>query len=107
MHPRAGTISVRSADRATRPRGCSEDAPKTEKVLLPVVADLHYHGIQALSQIDRSSPELPHYDYVVSTQQVWRDLIGYHTGYGDIRELLDKIDDRYAIVTACDEFTLR
>jgi tetratricopeptide (TPR) repeat protein len=84
-----------------------DDAPKTEKELLPVVADLHYRGIVAMSQVDKSSPELPDYDRVIATRQVWRDLIGYHTRYGDIRELLEKVDDRYAIVTAGDEITLQ
>jgi|SRR5579883_1612420 len=84
-----------------------DDAPKTEKELLPVVADLHFRGILAMSQVDRSSPELPDYDRIISTRQVWRDLIGFHTRYGDIRELIQKIDDRYAIVTAGDEITLR
>jgi hypothetical protein len=87
-------------------RGC-DDAPKTERELSPVVADLHFRGILAMSQVNKSSPELPDYDRVISTRQVWRDLIGYHTRYGDIRELLEKIDDRYAIVTAGDEITLK
>ncbi|MBN9120171.1 MAG: VCBS repeat-containing protein [Planctomycetes bacterium] len=84
-----------------------DDAPRSEKELLPLVADLHFRGILAMSQADKSSPELPDYDRVVSTRQVWRDLIGYHTRYGDVRELLEKIDDRYAIVTAGDEITLK
>jgi hypothetical protein len=50
---------------------------------------------------------LPDYDRVVSTRQVWRDLIGYHTRFGDVRELLERVDDRYAILTAGDELTLR
>jgi hypothetical protein len=78
-----------------------------EKELLPTVADLHFRGILAMSQVDRSSPELPDYDRVVSTRQVWRDLIGYHTRFGDVRELLERVDDRYAILTAGDELTLR
>lgn len=84
-----------------------EDAPKTEKELLPGVADLHFRGIVAMSQANKSSPELPDYDRVVSTRQVWRDLIGYHTRFGDIRELVEKVDDRYAILTAGDEVTLK
>jgi hypothetical protein len=84
-----------------------DDAPKVEKELTPVVADLHFRGILAMSQADKSSPELPDYDRVIAKRGTWRDLIGYHTRYGDIRELLEKIDDRYAIVTAGDEITLR
>ncbi len=83
------------------------DAPRNEKVLLPVVADLHFRGILDMTQADKSSPELPHYDRLVSRKQVWRDLIGYHTRYGDVRELTEKVDDRYVIVTAGDEITLQ
>ncbi len=42
-----------------------------------------------------------------SKSQVWRDLIGYCTRYGDVRELLEKIDDRYVIMNAGDEMALR
>jgi hypothetical protein len=42
-----------------------------------------------------------------NTSQKWRDLEGYYTRYGDIRELLSKVDDRYAIVCAGDEMRLR
>jgi hypothetical protein len=84
-----------------------DDAPRTEKELAPVVADLRFRGILAMTQADKSSPELPDYDRVISTRQVWRDLIGFHTRPGDIRELLEKIDDRYAILTAGDEIVLK
>jgi hypothetical protein len=39
--------------------------------------------------------------------QHWRDLEGYYTRYGDVRELLAKVDDRYAILNAGDEIALR
>jgi hypothetical protein len=60
-----------------------------------------------MTQANTSSPELPHYDRIVSHGQSWRDLIGFHTRYGDVRELLEQIDDRYAIVSAGDEIALR
>jgi len=78
-----------------------------EKELLPSVADLRFRGIVAMTQANKSSPELPHYDRVVTERQAWRDLIGYHTRFGDIRELLEKTDDRYAILTAGDEIVFR
>ena len=83
------------------------DAQPGETELLPTVADLRFRGIVAMSEANRSSPELPDYDRVVSQEQVWRDLIGYHTQFGDIRELLEKTDDRYAILTAGDEIVVR
>ena len=49
----------------------------------------------------------PDYDRVISRGQYWRDLIGYHTRFGDVRELLEQIDDRYAILCGGDEISLR
>jgi len=41
--------------------------------------------------------KVPNYSHMSSSKQVWRDLIGYYTRFGDVRELLQKIDDRYVI----------
>ncbi|MFL5341219.1 MAG: CRTAC1 family protein, partial [Gemmataceae bacterium] len=75
--------------------------------LLPGAAELHYLGIPAMEQANRSSPELPRYDKVETGPQHWRDLIGYHTRFGDVRELLAAVDDRYVIMNAGDEILLR
>src|SRR5205085_5418231 len=47
------------------------------------------------------------YYRIASTKQRWRDLVGYYTRYGDVRELLQRIDDRYVIVNSGDEMSLR
>jgi len=60
-----------------------------------------------MTQANDSSPELPHYDRVEAMEQGWRDLIGYYTRYGDVRELLAAVDDRYVIMNAGDEITMR
>ncbi len=73
----------------------------------PVSAELRYRGILEMTQKDASSPELPVYDKVVSKAQPWRDLTGYYTRFGDVRELLAKVDDRYVIANAGDEIALR
>jgi hypothetical protein len=39
--------------------------------------------------------------------QIWRDLEGYTTRPGDVRELLEKIDGRMVIANAGDELRLR
>ena len=70
-------------------------------------AELRYRGFSAFHAADASSPELPDYNTIASTGQIWRDLEGYVTRYGDIRELLDKIDGRMAITNAGDEVLLR
>lgn len=70
-------------------------------------AELRFRGIVAMSQANPSSPELPHYDRVVSLGQTWRDLTGFHTRFGDVQELLASIDDRYAILSAGDELVFQ
>lgn len=75
--------------------------------LAPAAADLHYRGYSVIHQANASSPEIPDYNHLLSTTQIWRDLSGYYTRYGDVRELLQNIDDRYVIMNAGDEMTLR
>jgi hypothetical protein len=69
-------------------------------------ADLHYRGFSVVSQRAPGSPERPVYT-LAGTAPRWRDLEGYHTRFGDVRELLTAVDDRYVIMNAGDEFTLR
>lgn len=66
-------------------------------------AELAFRGISKIEQVDESSPEQPVYSPVIGFTQRWRDLIGYYTRYGDVRELLAGIDDRYVIMKAGDE----
>jgi tetratricopeptide (TPR) repeat protein len=70
-------------------------------------AELRHRGFSVMTQANASSPEIPHYNELDNTSEKWRDLEGYYTRYGDIRELLDKVDDRYVIVCAGDEMRLR
>ena len=73
----------------------------------PAVADLHYRGYSVIDKPNDSSPEVPDYNRVAASKQIWRDLIGYYTRFGDVRVLLEKIDDRYVIMNAGDELSLR
>jgi Flp pilus assembly protein TadD len=82
------------------------DARLNVTQLSPSLADLHYRGYSQVSQANASSPELPDYKRIAATTQIWRDLEGYYTRYGDVRELLGGIDDRYVIMNAGDEITL-
>ncbi len=72
----------------------------------PTSAELRYRGVLEMSQKNVSSPEVPHYDKVIFHQR-WRDLTGYYTRFGDVRELLLKADDRYVIMNAGDEIAMR
>ena len=71
------------------------------------MADLHYRGYSVIDRPDAGAPEVPDYYQILGTKQRWRDLIGYYTRYGDVRELLQRIDDRYVIVDSGDELSLR
>jgi len=79
---------------------------KTQRLNLKQ-AELRYRGFSAIRAANDSSPELPSYDQIENTTQKWRDLEGYYTRHGDIRELLQQVDDRIVIVNAGDEMRLR
>jgi tetratricopeptide (TPR) repeat protein len=83
------------------------DAQVSTQTLDPNAADLHYRGYSVINRPDAGAPEIPDYDHMLGSKQRWRDLIGYYTRYGDVRELLKNIDDRYVIVNSGDEMSLR
>ena len=88
----------------------AQGAPGTQLktvTLNPNVADLHYRGYSVMHMPGAArAPEVPDYNQIEGTKQRWRDLIGYYTRYGDVRELVNKIDDRYVIVNSGDELSL-
>jgi Tfp pilus assembly protein PilF len=75
--------------------------------LSPQTAELRYRGFSVVHTADRSSPEVPQYQALEGTAPRWRDLIGYYTRFGDVRELLQAVDDRYVMMNAGDELILR
>ncbi len=74
--------------------------------LQPRVADLRYRGFSKTDHTKRDAPETPRYTELANVGQRWRDLIGYYTRFGDVRELLAAADDRYVIMNAGDELRL-
>jgi tetratricopeptide (TPR) repeat protein len=85
--------------------------------LQPDRADLRYRGfsettltrgagVDGLSQASREAPEEPIYGRLANVTQRWRDLAGYYTRLGDVRELVERVDDRYVIMNAGDELRL-
>lgn len=86
--------------------GLPQTPLKTQRLAL-AGADLRYRGFSATHQADESSPELPDYETVAVTHPIWRDLEGFYTRFGDVRPLLQAIDDRYVIMNAGDELALR
>jgi tetratricopeptide (TPR) repeat protein len=84
------------------------DTPLKTVTLDPNLADLHYRGYSVMNMpVGARAPEVPDYNQLEGTKQHWRDLIGYYTRYGDVRELINHIDDRYVIVNSGDELSLR
>ncbi len=75
--------------------------------LQPSTANLGYRGFSTIRQTDASSPEIPAYNRLSGTAPRWRDLAGFYTRYGDVRQLLAGIDDRYVIMNAGDEMSLQ
>ncbi len=82
------------------------DAPIKSLRLDPARADLAYRGFSVTRSEKRDEPEIPIYDRIANTVQRWRDLVGYYTKFGDVRELLAGVDDRYVIMNAGDELRL-
>jgi hypothetical protein len=68
-------------------------------------ADLRFRGYSVTGQKDASTPERPRY-VIGGVAARWRDLEGFHTRFGDVRELLHAVDDRYMIMNAGDELLL-
>jgi len=71
-----------------------------------VTAQLRYRGYSETRMPARDQPEVPIYDRLGGTGPRWPDLAGYHTRFGDVRELLTGPDDRYVIMNAGDELVL-
>ena len=77
-----------------------------ETRLAPAVADLGYRGYSRTELLGPRGLELPDYE-IGNHRPRWRDLVGFHTRFGDVRELLAGVDDRYVIMNAGDEMRLR
>lgn len=85
----------------------ADDSQTKVVSLAPAAAELRFRGFSEMRSADGSSPETPEYDRIASTGQRWRDLVGYYTRFGDVRELLAETDDRVVITNAGDELLLR
>jgi tetratricopeptide (TPR) repeat protein len=83
------------------------EAPVKMVTLTPSTVDLHYRGYSVVSKPDAGAPEIPDYNKLFASKQIWRDLEGYYTRFGEVSELLKAIDDRYVIVASGDEMSFR
>ena len=75
--------------------------------MTPVSADLHHRGFSR--EFRKGGRYGPHwFDYGdVTTEPKWLQMEGYYTRYGDVLPLLETSDDRYVIMMAGDEVTVR
>ena len=74
--------------------------------LVPEIATLEYRGYSTTALIGPRGLEIPRYE-IANVRPRWRDLVGYHTRFGDVRELIEEVDDRYIIMNAGDELRFK
>lgn len=85
-----------------------DDAPPTVLSAMDAAsADLHYRGFShpVIDEL-RGQPERFDYGKVEPASQ-WNPTPGLYTRYGDVRELIDGIDDKLVIMGSGDEVTLK
>jgi tetratricopeptide (TPR) repeat protein len=81
------------------------DMPIRVTRLDPVEADLHWRGFSAEVSPDGRQPFT--YDYErISRVSPWKTLIGRYTREGDVRGLLQRVDDMFVIARPGDEVAL-
>jgi hypothetical protein len=87
--------------------GRQVDGPlRTERLALSN-AELRYRGYSKTVSPRGDAPETPEYSTIAGVTQRWRDLVGFHTRFGNVNALLSGVDDRYVIMNAGDEMRLQ
>jgi hypothetical protein len=86
--------------------GIATHATVNTQRLAAATADLRYRGFSRTTSLRDSAPETPIYAPVAAVGQRWRDLVGNYTRFGDVRELIAAVDDRYVIMNAGDELAM-
>jgi hypothetical protein len=84
----------------------ASERPRTTR-LAASGAELRYRGFSVTTSPRGDQPETPAYARITGVTQRWRDLEGYYTRFGDVKPLVDHVDDRYVIMNAGDEMLLR
>ena len=89
-------------------RSLRRSTSRCERSRLSVAdAELRYRGYSETTSLRGDAPETPDYERKAGVTQRWRDLVGYHTRFGNVNALLSEVDDRYVIMNAGDEMRLR
>jgi tetratricopeptide (TPR) repeat protein len=81
------------------------DEPRVTRIQASSAA-LRFRGFSRTTSPRGDAPETPSYAALAGVSQRWRDLEGYYTRFGDVKELLTQVDDRYVIMNAGDELRL-
>lgn len=81
------------------------EAKLVVKELSPASAELRFLGYPAPFDPDGRSPSLYTYDRILPTE-LWDTHQGYYTRYGDVKPLVDSVDDQYVITHHGDELRL-
>ncbi len=87
---------------SSEPDGIDGDDVVVQARLDAASADLSYRGFSAPT---RPAPNGPHlFDYQRSSaESPWLPFPGHYTRFGDVRELLDDVDDRQVVIGPGDE----
>jgi hypothetical protein len=83
-------------------------APEVRLTPMPTeTADLRFRGFsRAVVHPQRKQPEM--FDYAPALPaSLWNPTPGFYTRYGQVRELLESVDDRFVITGSGDELRLR
>ena len=84
----------------------NSDAPPAVLSNVPAISsDLHYRGFSKPKMSGEGDPGVYFYD-VMRTEPAWNPTPGLYTRYGDVRELLTSIDDKFVILGSGDEISL-
>lgn len=81
-------------------------APSREHHLQPQRTDLHWRGYGRYADLPPSLPRTPIYDDVAPTPPWARTPGGWFTRYGAVDDLVNKRDDRLALLAGGDELAL-
>ena len=82
------------------------DVPITLNEVAATRGDLHFLGFPREFSPDGRRPNL--LDYAnIDRSDTWQRMAGVYTRYGDVTELVQAADDRFVIMAAGDEVTLR
>jgi len=83
----------------------ANESPAKIETLEPIIADLRWRGFSAETTPDGREPFGYDYDKV-SFVSPWKTMSGRYTREGDVRELLQNVDDMFVVSRPGDEISI-